>query len=278
MKPILQRFAAAVGAMLDKVPMTRRGVVSLRAEPQNATAGATTATILAAIRAAEGGDTRLLFALYRDLTVAGSHVQAELFKRIMAVLGQPLAILPEDKENKDDVRAADACRQMSADCENWTDGLVHLQSATLWPVAVVEKIFRQAHEVREGAIPLRYTLRRFEIVNPTLLCFRQDFTNGKSLTPALSRPTGEGVNAAPDIWEKDLRFFKTDDDGRVDYSAQTAYYAQPIRHIIHRGHMLVGVRDNWGGPMRAIVFWWLLTQLARDWFARHFGIQPAPHG
>jgi hypothetical protein len=37
---------------------------------------------------------------------------------------------------------------------------------------------------------------------------------------------------------------------------------------VHRGHLLIGVRDSWGGPMRSIIFWNLLAQLGRDWFGR----------
>jgi len=288
MKPILQRFAAALGALLDNMPTTRRGRVGQRHEPITATAGATNASIMSAIRSAESnGETRLLFALYRDITVAGSHVQAEFGKRKMAVLGQPMAVLPEDKDDDDDVLAADAVRQMIADCENWTPGLTHLMDATLWPVASVEKIYRPvvAGALREGAIPLRFTLRRLEIVNPTLLCFRQDYTDsrandGRATLPRSRDQIDQGAAGAlpyqAEVWEKDLRFYATDADGRVDYSAGTAYAAEPERHIIHRGHLLVGVRDNWGGPMRAIVFWWFLSQLARDWFGRGMERYGAP--
>src|SRR5574341_1533381 len=33
-------------------------------------------------------------------------------------------------------------RRLVRECENWNEGLAHLLSATIWPVAVVEKIFR----------------------------------------------------------------------------------------------------------------------------------------
>jgi phage gp29-like protein len=40
------------------------------------------------------------------------------------------------------------------------------------------------------------------------------------------------------------------------------------RYIIHRGHLLTAVPDNWGGPMRSLIFWWLLGHMDRDWWAR----------
>jgi hypothetical protein len=41
----------------------------------------------------------------------------------------------------------------------------------------------------------------------------------------------------------------------------------PNRFITHRGHLL-SAADFWGGPMRSILFWWLLRSMSRDWWAR----------
>lgn len=248
----------------------RRSYVSMRHEPENISSSATVQTVQSAIRAAEGGDTRQLFALYRDLTVGGSHIQCELGKRLMAVLSEPEAVLPADKENKDDILAAEAVKQMIGDCENWEEGIAHLLSSTLWPVSVVEKLFEPADAPMPGKPRLRYTLRKLHIVNPTLLCFKQPYQQNRLSRPAdtLSSNGGEG-RGEEEPWEKDLRFYNTEADGRIDWSFDKTYAADKTRHIIHRGHLLVGVRDNWGGPMRSIVFWWLLAALARDWFARN---------
>src|SRR5512145_2392848 len=91
-----------LAASLTRLPFTRQSSVALRAEPPNATRGATVESVQSALRAAEAGETRLLFALYRDLVLSGSHVQAEFNKRKLAVLAQPHAILPADKEQPED--------------------------------------------------------------------------------------------------------------------------------------------------------------------------------
>ncbi len=230
--------------------------VSLRSEPPNFSSGSTVASVTSAIRAAEGGQTRELFALYRDLVISGSHVQAEFSKRKLALLAQPMSILPADKDDRDDLAAAEACRQMVLDCENFTDGLIHLMDSCLWPVSVVEKIYQPGAGPRPGRVRLQYTLRRLEPVNHTLLCFAPRYFNAE-----------RGMRNE-EAWEPDLKFYGLNEAGDIQYDVDRAMPADPMRHIVHRGHMLVGVRDNFGGPMRAIVYWWLLAGLGRDWFSR----------
>lgn len=263
-------FTLAAQYLAMRVETMRRSYVSMRYEPPNVSSSATVQTVQAAIRAAEGGETRQLFALYRDLTVSGSHIQCELGKRLMAVLSQPEAVLPADKENPDDVAAAVAIERMIADCENWDDGIAHLLSSTLWPVAVVEKLYEPNPEPRPGEKALKFTLRKFNIVNPTVLCFQQPYQTGANGLVSPQLKEGE------EQWEEDLRFYGTDVNGNIQYSYASSYPAEKQRHIIHRGHLLVGVRDNWGGPMRAVVFWWLLGVLGRDWFARAMERYGAP--
>lgn len=254
--------------------------VSNSYETPNLSANATVVTVQNAIRSAEAGDTRSLFALYRDLTIGGSHVQAEFNKRKLAVLAQPHAILPADKTRPEDVTAALAVTTMIADADNWNDGLTHLLDSTLWPVTAAEKLFRARNLPGDmpTAVPLRFTLRKIEPVNPTLLCFQKPV--GSAARNLNLNPNLNPAEPTLDTWESDLRFFATDGEGRVNYSYADSYPVDPVRHLIHRGHLLAGVRDNWGGPMRSIVFWWLLSVLGRDWFARameRFGV-PFPVG
>lgn len=261
----------------EKIPFTRRSRVAQMWEHPNVRTNATVATVQNALRAAEAGDTRQLFALYRDLTIGGSHTQAEFNKRKLALLAQPHAVLPADKTKLDDITAAAACTQMIQDAENWNDGLTHLLDSALWPVTVAEKIFRARNGAEESnsPVPLRYTLRRLEPVNPTVLCFQKPYGSARNPNPA-----DTGLVTLGDAWEADLRFYATDEDGRILYDYASSYPADPTRHIVHRGHLLVGMRDNWGGPMRAILFWDLLAALGRDWFARaieRFGV-PFPVG
>jgi phage gp29-like protein len=253
------------------IPTSRRALVNLRHEPLSIITNATARTIAGAVQLAEQGDTRQLFSIYRDLTLAGSHVQAEFSKRKLAILGQPLSVQAIDKNNADDVLAAKAVRQMIRDCENWIDGLLHLEDSVLWPVAAAEKIFRPVTplDFNPGELNLRWTLKRIEPVNHTLLCFRSDRWGPQTTERTDGKNFGASSVLKPDVWEEDLRFWNTNEKGEIDYSWDTAYPADPTRHVIHRGHLLTSARDNWGGPMRAIVFWWLLSVLAREWFSRY---------
>lgn len=49
---------------------------------------------------------------------------------------------------------------------------------------------------------------------------------------------------------------------------QTFHEPDPSRYIIHRGHLLTSIPDNFGGPMRAALFWWLFATQDRDWWIR----------
>lgn len=266
MKPSISNVVQTVAAFF-----TPRAKVNQRHEPANLSADVTVQKIQGYLRAAENGDTRQLFTLYRDLTAGGSHVQAEFAKRKLALLGDPRSVMPRDKKSAEDIKAAQACEQMITDCENWMDALIQLQDSVLWPVSVVEKIFRPAEETMPGKIPLRYTLHRLEPVNPTLFCFQWRYKSigaRSSSSASLNATRAEPELRAPLVWEPDLRFYNTDADGNINYSTETAYAAEPARHIVHRCHLLTGLRDNFGGPMRAIVFWDLLSKLGRDWFGR----------
>jgi phage gp29-like protein len=259
-------------------PSARGPVLAARHELPNISATAKAADIQGAIREAESGDTQALFRFYRDVLIGDDLIQGELNKRKLAVIGQPTTVLPADKDSLDDVIAAAACGRAVGDCENWNAGLGSLLGSCLWPVAVAENIFRAAdpepvfyqapnghpsNATEEGALPssasftLRYTLKRFEPVNPFLFCFQF----------AYLRDAGAGAVDLAD-WEPYLRLWPLDDAGRILNDAAQAAKLDPARHVVHRGHLLTDQRDNWGGPMRAILFWWLLRSLGRDWFGR----------
>jgi hypothetical protein len=259
---LFSKVAETIGAVFH-----RKARIAMESEMPNLSGNATVSSIQSALRAAEGGETRELFGLYRDLTAGGSHIQAEFNKRKLAMLAQPKSVLPADKAKAEDVKAAAAVTQMIADCENWNDGITHLLDSCLWPVAVVEKIFRPVEPGEPAAVlGLKFTLKRLEIVNPTLLCFRKPYQSG--WRAAGKMPASPSGVVTADAWEPDLRFWTTDEEGRILFDYERTYSADRVRHVVHRGHLLVGMRDCWGGPMRAIVFWWLLSVLARDWFGR----------
>lgn len=60
-----------------------------------------------------------------------------------------------------------------------------------------------------------------------------------------------------------LRIRETDKDGKILNSYITP---DDNRYIIHRGVDLP-MPDHWGGPMRSLLFWWLLRSMSRQWWA-----------
>jgi phage gp29-like protein len=185
--------------------------------------------IYSATQAAESGYVRDLFTIYRDLILTDSHTQAEIAKRKLAVMGDRWTIHPWDKQHPADKDAAESIEVMIHNCHTWKEACIHLLDATLYPVAVVEKIFEPASN--------SFRLKCMVPVPHYLL----DFTKGH------------------------LRI--SDVDPRSGTILPTSRAPDPARYIIHRGHLLTSP-DNWGGPMRSILYWWLLGSMSRDWWAR----------
>ncbi len=189
-------------------------------------------------RQAEAGDCTKLFALYRDIILANAHLQGRFADRKRAVLGDTLNLQAFDKKNAADVAAVNACWPIVRHAD-WFDALNHLLDAALWPVAVVEKVYKPGST--SGRV---YDLARLVPVPHDLL----DFRNGR------------------------LQIKDVDDAGRP---LSTVHDADPRRYIVHRGHLLT-VADNWGGPLRSLVFWWLLGTMSREWWARFLDRYGAP--
>lgn len=182
------------------------------------------------LAAAETGNTDDLFALYRDL-MFDSHILAEFGKRLTAMLGDPINVKAADEARAEDVCLAKESAGMLSRCQDWFNAMKHLLSSCLWPVALVEKVWRPSS--RPG---LRFELAALKPVPAHLL----NFTSGR------------------------LMICDTDAQGN---KLGTFHEADPRRYIVHRGH-LMPTDDNWGGPMRAILFWWLLKTQDLGWWAR----------
>lgn len=212
-----------------KPSTTRATVVHVGSEPLTTSSQVSVDGIHSMLRCAEAGDVRPLFAFYRDIVLSDSHIQGEFNKRKLAVLGDRFRIAPANKTNPQDVAAADFIRAQLEDHPNWIAACTHLLDATLYPVALVEKVFRL-----EGS---RYVLDQLVPVPHHLLDYR----------------TGH------------LRLCKVDaETGRLtmDY-----FEPDPVTYMIHRGHLLTAP-DNFGGPFRSLVFWYLLSALGKDWWTR----------
>ena len=187
------------------------------------------------IEEAQNGDTRELFALYRDVISNDNQVRSEFSKRKMAVTGDPVSIVPFRKGDQSDIDAATLCGEVLdnptfADAESW------LMNATLFPVAVVEKVFTPRPDggfALKALVPVHYQLL--------------DYSQGA------------------------MRIFDVDETGTP---LPTSHEVTPERYIVHRCD-LMPVPDNWGGAMRSILFWWLLRTMSRQWWAdllERFGV------
>ena len=203
-------------------------VLTSRSEPASQTSFVTVDRVHSMIRCAEAGDTRPLFALYRDILLADSHLQGELAKRKLAVIGETMRVLPADKKQPADVQAAALCAPLK-DLPSFHAFLVHSLDACLWPVAVTEKKFRadgRGGFVLDELIPVPH--------------HHLDYSTGT------------------------LRIAKVLDTGII---TTDTVEPDPLFYVVHRGHLL-STPDNFGGPFRALVFWWLLSALGKDWWTR----------
>ena len=191
--------------------------------------------LMGIIEEAQNGDTRELFALYRDVISNDNQVRSEFMKRKIAVLGDPVSVIPFKKGEPDDVAAAELCGDV-VDNSTFADAQSWLMNATLFPVAVVEKVFAP----RPGG---GFALKALVPVHYQLL----DYSQGA------------------------LRIYDVDDTGTP---LPTSHEVTPERYIVHRCD-LMPAPDNWGGAMRSILFWWLLRTMSRQWWAdllERFGV------
>jgi phage gp29-like protein len=186
--------------------------------------------------AEQQGRTRELFSLYRDMLVSDGHAQSEFAKRKLAVINEPFIVLPFDKKNAQDIQTAQAIESAMEDVEDVVRAWSHLLDSSLYPVSVVEKVF----SVNASG---QFRLDRLVPVPHTLL----DFQSG-------------GLKIR---------------DGLDPENIAKATIADPDHYIIHRGN-LMSLPDQWGGPMRSVLFWWLLSTCNRGWWSRFLEKYGAP--
>jgi phage gp29-like protein len=206
----------------------RKGVSVIVPELPSLLRHITPQRILEVIDAAEAGDTRDLFALYRDMIASDTQIQSDFVKRKAAVLGDAMNLTPFDKKLDADNKTKELCWGL-LEKSFFTKAVSHLLDATLFPVSVLEKIYGPG-----DASP-------FDVV--TLIPVPYQLLD-------LSKGT--------------VKIFDTDDQGRV---LNTSHDADPARYIIHRGHVMP-TPDTWGGPARSLLFWWLLRSMNRNWWSQ----------
>lgn len=196
----------------------------------------------AILRTAEAGEPCDLFAVYRDILVGHAHTQTEFAKRKLAALTKALAFAPFDDANANDVTVANlADRWLGRHPQYLNPGLNHLLNGHLYPVAVLERTWKPAPPNASG---IRWVPGEFIPVPYHLLTWE--------------RGVLEIYDAHPDLGHR----------------LTTKAEPDPARYVVHRGHLLQDIPDNWGGPMRAALFWWLFATMDRDWwvaFLERFG-------
>jgi len=248
MQSLAQRYKKLQRWLSDRLPTSRRTTFDVRVMPRLEAGDLDVDRAHEIISAAKSGDLSGLFALYLEMIMTGSHLQGRFVERKEAVLSDSLSCQPVDKKNRDDVIAAAAVADLIESCQDWEKSLAHLLDSILYPVSLVEKTFTPSSRrlvVPGGpAVQLSYALAELTPVPYELL----DFTSGRLLLREV--------------------------DGQGQPTSATFEPARS-RYIIHRGHLL-GAPDNFGGPMRSLIFWWLLGHMGRDWWARYLERYGAP--
>ncbi len=189
-------------------------------------------TLSSVLRNAESGNMADYFSLARDVTSGHGHTLTEFGKRKLAVIGKDLRITaPEESFPWAETTAAEIKEHLT-NLPSFMPAMVHLLDSTLYPVSVVQKIYKPS--TRPG---WRYEIAELRPVPYHLL----DYSAGR------------------------LRIQQTKEDGTL---LGTYQEVTDLSYIVHRGHLLQSLPDTWGGPMRAVLFWWLFATQDRDWWIR----------
>jgi len=221
------------------VPVRLAPRLSSREEPLSVIPHLDADTVASILAEAEDGYTERLFTLYRDIMV-DSHLLAEFSKRKLAVIKEQPAFIPADKKDAAAVATATEIERMWGQLKGKREALTHLLDSTLYPVALVEKVWKPSTDPARA-----YELAALKPVPHHLLDYRDGCLKLRRIAPGGARTE---------------EFFKPD----------------PVRYIIHRGHLLTSHPDKWGGPMRAALFWFLFKTMNREWWARFLDRFGAP--
>jgi hypothetical protein len=293
------KIADVLGMTLPEEVLAR---LSGLGEPTQIGNAVTLANIQQAIRTSERGEPYYLFALFRDMIENDSHMQAEIGKRIMSFMGQTETIEPLDKDNPDDVIASEVCQDMIYNCDNWREGMVHLANGHIWPIAGAEKIYAPVDGFEEHKFrhPVRYRLKKLHPIPYALFTYKvaywnvnqagsmpqggltpqglmtnsgampiQDTQNITAMNPTYNPNQNDVLIWNPNDWHGDLRFYSTYANGLIDWTMNNCYKPDPTRHILHSANVATAsMRENYGGTLRSLIFWWFFSQNGRDWFAR----------
>lgn len=181
-----------------------------------------------AISSAQAGDITPLLSLYRDIEAADTTIQSAISTRKLAVLARGYNVVADKGAGEAGQKVADQVKAMLDRSESFVDACTWLLHGCVWPVSVIERRWVP------GA--LGFSHPDFRVVPLELL----DYTT-RALRIRCVGPHGE-------------------------VSTET-HSPGDARYLVHRGHMIMAP-DTWGGPMRALVFWFLFSTQDREWWAR----------
>ena len=191
------------------------------------------------LRASENGSSNALFRLASSVILQDGHIQAELFKRKNAVLGDPLTVQPWNPDDPADCEASDASESLLAELPGLEKALSHLLDGTIFPLALLEKNYAPADPFRP-ALGRRVALASLTPVPATLIAWDADGL--PAVDPDAERLPRGGFRA-------DLPPLDAD------------------RFVLHRSHGL-STPDRFGGPLRAVFWLWLLSSMSIAWWVR----------
>lgn len=227
-----------------KIPAGRRTVATSFGQPPALSHTLSVDRVLGILRQAEGGECQELFAVYRDILIGHAHTQTVYNQRKLAALTKALTIGPADEKDPADVAAAEACKILTKSKGWLTMAMSHLLNGHLYPLAILEQEYAICRNPKFPQV--RYAPVGWHPVPYHLL----DWTDGRL-----------------QIWDADPVFGQR---------AGTRAEPETPRYIVHRGHLLTNIPDNWGGPMRAALFWYLFAIMDRDWWVRFLDRFGAP--
>lgn len=229
---------------MDDIPTSKRTVLTSQGEPTALAHTLSVDRVQGILRSAEAGECESLFAIYRDILLGHAHTQTVFNQRKLSALTKALSIVACDEKDPLDVQAAEACAALTKSPGWLAVAMNHLLNGHLFPLAVLEQVYAVNHT---GKFPgVRYLPVQWLPVPYRLL----DWTDGFL-----------------QIW---------DADARLGHRLATRFEPTAPQYVVHRGHLLTNIPDNWGGPMRAALFWWLFAVMDRDWWVRFLDRFGAP--